>query len=134
MGNVRTVKSYFLSEGVSKLVQSEKDGLSAYKDLVERGELTCWKSGDLGWWQLQVVQNFDILGVEGLFLFCTLLKVLKQGISSSVSLALIIVDSEVVVKEFLGPADLFGAQTLRLHKLTEVVVVGEYEHLMLRPF
>ena len=81
-----------------------------------------------------MVQDFDILGIEGFFLFCTSLKVLRQGISSSVSLALTIVDLEVVAREFLGPADLSGAQTLRFHEPAEVVVVGEYKHLMLRPF
>ena len=80
------------------------------------------------------MQDFDVFGAEGFFLFCTSLRVSRQGISSSVSLALTIVDSEVVAREFLGPADLPGAQTLRLHEPTEVVVVGEYEHLMLRPF
>ena len=80
------------------------------------------------------MQDFDILGAEGLFLFYTLLRVSKQGISSSVSLALIIVNLELVAREFLGPADLFEAQTLRLHKPTEVIVIGEYKHLMLRLF
>ena len=80
------------------------------------------------------MQDFDVLGAEGFFLLCTPLRVLRQGISSSVSFALMIVDLEVVAREFLGPADLSGAQTLRLHEPTEVVVVGEYKHLMLRPF
>ena len=80
------------------------------------------------------MQDFDILGAEGFFLLCTLLRISRQGISSPVSLALTIVNSEVVAKEFLGPADLSGAQTLRLHEPAEVVVVGEYEHLMLGPF
>ena len=80
------------------------------------------------------MQDFDVLCSEGLFLFCTSLRVSRQGISSSVSLTLTIVDSKVVAREFLGPADLSGAQTLRLHEPAEVVVVGEYKHLMLRPF
>ena len=80
------------------------------------------------------MQDFDVLDTEVLFLFCTLLKVLKQGISSSISLALMIVNPEVVAREFLGPADLSGAQALCFYELTEVVVVGKYEHLMLRPF
>ena len=80
------------------------------------------------------MQNFDVFDTEGLFLFCILLKVLRQSIGSSVSLALTIVDLKVVVKEFLGPADLSGAQVLCLYKPTEVVVVDEYKHLMLRPF
>ena len=80
------------------------------------------------------MQDFDVFGAEDVFFLKTLLGVLKQGISSSVSFALTIVDLEVVAREFLGPADLSGAQTLRLHEPAEVVVVGEYEHLMLRPF
>ena len=78
------------------------------------------------------MQNLDVLCSEGLLLFCTSLKVSRQGISSSVSLTLIIVDSEVVAREFLGPADLSGAQTLRLHEPVEVVVVGKHENFMSR--
>ena len=80
------------------------------------------------------MQDFDVFGAEGVFLLRTSLRVSRQGISSSVSFALTIVNSEMVAREFLGPADLLGAQTLRVHEPTEVVVVGEYKHLMLRPF
>ena len=110
---------------------------AADEDSVKKGELT-WmvrrKARYSGQRRLQAVQDFDVLGAEGLFLFCTSLRVLRQGISSSISLALTIVDSEVVAREFLGPTDLSGAQTLCLHELMEVIVVGEYEHLMLRSF
>ena len=78
--------------------------------------------------------DFDILGAEGLFLLYTSLKVSRQDINSSVSLILKIINSEVVTREFLGPADLSGAQTLRVHELAEVVVIGQYKYLMLRPF
>ena len=81
---------------------------------------------------LQTVQNLDVLCSEGLFLLSTPLRVSRQGIGSSVSLALMIVDSEVVTRELLGPADLSGAQTLRLHEPTEVVVVGKHENFMSR--
>ena len=77
------------------------------------------------------MHNLDVLRSEGVFLLSTPLRVSRQGIGSSVSLALTIVDSEVVTRELLGPADLSGAQTLRVHEPAEVVVVGEYEHLML---
>ena len=70
------------------------------------------------------MEDFDVLRVEGFFLLFTLLKVSKQGISSPVSLALTIVDLEVVAREFLGLTDLYGAQTLRFHEPAEVVVVG----------
>ena len=80
------------------------------------------------------MHNLDVLRSEGVFLLSTPLRVLRQGIGSSVSLALTIVDSEVVTRELLGPADLSGAQTLCVHEPAEVVVVGEYEHLMLGAF
>ena len=81
---------------------------------------------------LQTVQNLDVLCSEGLFLLNTLLRVSRQGIGSSVSFALTIVDLEVVTRELLGPADLSGAQTLCLHEPTEVVVVDKHENFMLR--
>ena len=40
----------------------------------------------------------------------------------------------MVMKEFLSLADLFGAQTLYVHKPAEFVIVGEYKDLMLRSF
>ena len=83
---------------------------------------------------LQTVQNLDVLHSEGFFLLSTLLRISKQGIGSSVSLTLTIVDLEVVTRELLGPADLFGAQTLRVHEPAEVVIVGKYEQLMLGAF
>ena len=78
------------------------------------------------------MENFDVLGSESFFFLCTLLRVLKQGINSSISFALTIIDPEVVTKEFLSPANLSGAQTLCIHEMVEVVVIDEYKHLMLR--
>ena len=78
------------------------------------------------------MQNLDVLRLEGLFLLSTPLRVSRQGIGSSVSLALTIVDSEVVTRELLGPADLSRAQTLRVHEPAEVVVVGKHENFMSR--
>ena len=39
---------------------------------------------------------------------------------------------EIVTREFLDSADLFRAETLRVHEPAEVVVVGEYKYLMLK--
>ena len=80
------------------------------------------------------MQDLDVLGTKSFFFFCTLLRVSKQGISSSISLALMIVNLKVVTRELFGPAKLPGAQTLYVHEPTEVIVVSEYKHLMLRPF
>ena len=45
-----------------------------------------------------------------------------------------VIDSEVVSKKFLGPADLSGAQTLCFYKLSKVIIVGKYEDLILKAF
>ena len=78
------------------------------------------------------MQDFDVLCSEGVFFLSVPLGVSRQGISSSVSFALTIIDSEVVTREFLGPANLFGAQTLRIHESSEVVIVGKHEDFMSR--
>ena len=78
------------------------------------------------------MQNLDIICSKSLFLLSTPLKVSRQGIGSSVSLALIIIDLEVVAREFLSPADLSGAQTLRVHELSEVVMVDKHKDFISR--
>ena len=78
------------------------------------------------------MQNFDILDIEGLFFLCTLLKVLKQGFNSSISLSLTIINMKVVTREFLSLTNLFEAQTLCIHELAEVFAIGKYKQLMLR--
>ena len=76
------------------------------------------------------MQDFDVLCSEDVFFLSIPLGVLRQGISSSVSFALTIIDSEVVTREFLSLADLSGAQTLRVHESSEVVMVGKHEDFM----
>ena len=80
------------------------------------------------------MQNLNFLGSEAFFFLCTLLKVLRQDISSFISLILMIIDLKVVTKEFLSPVNLLKAQVFHIYKPVEVVVVGEYKHLMLRSF
>ena len=78
------------------------------------------------------MQNLDVLRLEGFFFLSTLLRVLRQEIGSSVSLALTIIDLEVVTRKFLSSADLSGAQTLHVHELSEVVIVDKHKDFMLR--
>ena len=92
------------------------------------------KTRYFGQQRLQIVQNLDVLRSEGVFLFSTPLRVSKQGIGSFVCLALTIIDLEVVTREFLSPTDLPGAQTLRVHELSEVVMVGKHGDFMSRAF
>ena len=78
------------------------------------------------------MQNFDVLCSKSLFSLSTLLRILRQGTGSSVSLVLTIIDSKVVTREFLSSADLFGAQTLCVHESSEVVMVGKHKDFMSR--
>ena len=45
-----------------------------------------------------------------------------------------IVNMEMVLRELLSPADLFGAQALYIYEMTEVIVVRKDEDLMLAAF
>ena len=80
------------------------------------------------------MQDFDVSCLEGIFFLSVPLGISRQGISSSVSFALTIIDSKVVTREFLGLADLSGAQTLCVHKLSKVVMIGKHEDFMSRAF
>ena len=81
---------------------------------------------------MQAVQNFDNLGLESFFFLCTLLKVSRYDVSSFITLVLIIIDLEVITREFLNLADLFGVQILYVYEMAEVVVDDKYKQLMLK--
>ena len=49
-------------------------------------------------------------------------------------LFLVIVNLKMVLGELLGPADLFGAQTLCIYEMTEVIMVRKDENLMFAAF
>ena len=99
---------------------------------MKKGEMTCQKFRNSGQRQLQAIEDFDVLGSENFFFFYTLLRVLRQGVSSSICLTLTIINLEVVTREFLGQADLSRAQTLYVYELAEVVVVRKHKNFMLR--
>ncbi len=80
------------------------------------------------------MKNLGVFISESLLLGLTPLREAKQGISRSISLSLTIIDSEVVLKKLLGPADLMRAQTLCIHELTKVFIVSEDENLVFATF
>lgn len=80
------------------------------------------------------MENLGILIFKSLFLGLASLRKAKQEISYSISLSLIITDSEVVLREFLSPTDLTKAQTFCIHELTEVVMVNLDKNLILAAF
>ena len=65
-----------------------------------------------------MLKNFCILSLKNFLLTLAPLKVVGQSISSSISLALAIIDEKIVAGQLLGPADLVGAQALRIHEPT----------------
>ncbi len=81
-----------------------------------------------------MMKNLGVFISESLFLGLAPLGEVRQGISHSISLSLMIIDSKVVSRGLLGPADLAGAQILCIHKSTEVVVVSEDEDLVFTTF
>ena len=76
------------------------------------------------------MQDLDIFDAKSVFFFSTPLKVLWQGIGSSVCLALIVIDLEMVARKFLSLADLLKTQTLCVYELTKIVVVCKTEDLV----
>ena len=53
-----------------------------------------------------------------------LLEEAKQSVCSSIGLALLIINLKMILGELLDPLDLPRAQTLRVHKPMEVVIIG----------
>lgn len=70
-----------------------------------------------------------------IFIFTlTSLKEAGQGIGSNIGLFLTIINSKVVLKEFLGPLNLTRAQALCIYKVTKVVVIDEPKDVIFAAF
>lgn len=80
------------------------------------------------------MENSDIFSTEDVFFLSTPLKVMKQGIDSSICLGFVVIDSEVIGRKFLSPADFSRTQTLYVYKLIKVVVVSENKDLIFATF
>ncbi len=80
------------------------------------------------------MQDLRILGLEGLFFLSTPLEISRQGISSSISFALLIVNPEVIPWQFLSPSDLPRAQVFCSHEALGVVVIFKHEDFILAAF
>ena len=62
------------------------------------------------------------------------LRVSGQSISSSINIALVIINTEMVAKQLLGLADLTEAQSFRIHEPTKVIMIDEHQNLVLAVF
>ena len=65
-----------------------------------------------------MLKDSSILSSKNFFLILALLKVVRQSISSFISLTLAIIDTEIVAEQLLDPTDLARAQALCIHELT----------------
>ena len=70
------------------------------------------------------MENLGVLSSKLFFLIMAPLREAREGVYSTVRLVLSIIDSKMIPRELLGPPDLTRAQTLCIHKPTEVVMVG----------
>ena len=80
------------------------------------------------------MKDSTILSLELILFILAFLGKLRQSICSRICLTLAIVDLEMVSRELLGAADLSGAQALRIHETTDVIMVRKDENLMLATF
>ena len=74
------------------------------------------------------MRNLVILALEFLFLALTPLVKLRQSISNCVSIALAVIHSKMVLREFLGPCDLPRIYALGIHKSVEIIMIGKHKN------
>lgn len=71
------------------------------------------------------MENLGVFISETLFLSRASLREAKQSISYSICFFLIIIDLEVISREFLGQADLTSTKTFCIHEFSEDVMVNK---------
>ena len=80
------------------------------------------------------MKDLAIFSLELIFLILASLEKSWQSIYSCICFALVIVNLEMILKEFLSPENLFGAQTLYIYETIKVIVVRKDKNLMLATF
>lgn len=84
--------------------------------------------------KLQLVQDLSIFSLKNSFFFKILLKILGRGICSSIYFILLIINIKIILKEFLGSVNLFGAQIFCIYELLEIIIVYKYKKFILTTF
>ncbi len=80
------------------------------------------------------MENLEVLISESIFFDLAFLGEVRQGISRSISFSLIIIDLKVVLRKFLGLADLIKAQAFGIQELREVIMVSKDKDLIFTIF
>ena len=80
------------------------------------------------------MEDLGVLSLKLFFLIMAPLREARKGVCSSVCLALTIIDLKMIPRELLGSPNLARAQTLCIHKLTKVIMVGKHQNFVLTAF
>ena len=70
------------------------------------------------------MKNLSVFGSKLFFFIEAPLGEAREGVCSSIGLALAIVDLKMIPGELLGPLDLTRAQALHIHKPSEIIMIG----------
>lgn len=71
-----------------------------------------------------MIEDLNIFISKRFVLGVTFLGEVRQSISRNIRLSLVIIDSQVVLWEFLGPADLTRTQAFGINESTEIIIVS----------
>ena len=80
------------------------------------------------------MKNLGILGLEFFFFALTSLGKLQQSISSCISLALSIINLEIVPGKFLSSLNLPRIQAFGIHKSMEIIVISKHKNIISTDF
>ena len=80
------------------------------------------------------MKNLSILSLKLFIFIFVFLRKMRQYICSSICLILTIINKKIVPEELLGPTDLFRAETLYIHKVAKVVVIGKHKNFVFATF
>lgn len=80
------------------------------------------------------MKNLNIFVFDSFFLRLTSLEKRRQEVSGNISLSLTIINSKVVLQEFLGPINLPRTQAFCIHELFKVIIVSKNKKLIFAVF
>lgn len=81
-----------------------------------------------------MTKNLEILIFESFFFNLAIFERVKQDISYNISLFFIIVDLEIVLREYLGLAYLMKIQAFCIYKSIEVIMISKDKSLIFIAF
>ena len=80
------------------------------------------------------MEDWSVFSSKLFFLIKTIIKKARQRVCCSSHLIVIIINLKMVTTELLGLMDLTKAQSLCIHELLEVIMVGKNKDLVFAAF